>query len=46
MQSKQMPDFMLGNGTNKWSKVKADARCPSGKNSLSSKGNNAKGDID
>jgi len=31
---------------NRWSKVQEDASCPSSKSSLSSNGNNAKGNID
>ena len=48
VQSKQTPKHMLAatEQTNKWSKVQEDARCPSGKSSLSSNSNNAKGNID
>ena len=37
---KQTPDHKLGNRTNRWWKVQADARCPSFKSSLNSNGNN------
>ena len=46
VQSKQTPKHKLGNRTNRWSKAQEDARCPSSKSSLSSNGNNAKGNID
>ena len=46
VQSKQMLKHKLGNRTNRWSKVREEARCPSSRSSLSSDSNNAKGNID
>ena len=46
VENKQTPKHKLDNRINRWSKVQEDTCCPSRKSSLSSNGNNTKGNID